>query len=89
MLHFDPMKTVTVRDLRQRWPQTEKALEAEGEMVVTRDAKPVARLVRYVEPTQRRKRFDPVRHGQWQRKVGGSRVTRWVDEGLSKERDER
>ncbi len=83
------MKTVTVRELRQRWPDTEKALQVEHEILVTRDAKPVAKLVRYVEPEKPRKHFDPVAHGKWQRAMSGGRVTRWVEEGLLKERDER
>ena len=83
------MKTVTVRDLRQRWPEAEKALQIETEILITRDSKPVAKLVRYVEPHKPRKRFDPVAHGKWQRKISGGRVTRWVDEALLKERDER
>jgi antitoxin (DNA-binding transcriptional repressor) of toxin-antitoxin stability system len=83
------MKTVTVRDLRQRWPETERALDVEHEILVTRDAKPVARLVRYVEPLPVRKRFDPKTHRAWQRRLSGGKVTRWVDEGLLRERDER
>jgi antitoxin (DNA-binding transcriptional repressor) of toxin-antitoxin stability system len=55
------MKTVTIRDLRQRWPETERALQVEGEIVITRDSKPVAKLVRYIEP-KKRKRFDPEAH---------------------------
>ena len=82
------MKTVTVRDLRQRWPETEKALQVEHEILITRDSKPVAKLVRYVEPAKR-KRFDPVAHAKWQRKMSGGKITRWVDEGLLQERDER
>jgi antitoxin (DNA-binding transcriptional repressor) of toxin-antitoxin stability system len=83
------MKTVTVRDLRQRWPETEKALEVEHEIIITRDSKPVAKLVRYVEPAAPRQRFDPVTHGKWQRKMSEGKVTRWVDSGLLKERDVR
>jgi antitoxin (DNA-binding transcriptional repressor) of toxin-antitoxin stability system len=83
------MKTVTVRDLRQRWPETEKALEQEHEILITRDSKPVAKLVRYTEPEKPRKRFDPVSHAKWQRKMSDGKVTRWVEEGLVKERDER
>jgi len=83
------MKTVTVRDLRQRWPETERALQTEKEILVTRDSKPVAKLVRYVEPDKPRKRFDPVSHGKWQQKMSRGKMTRWVDEGLLKERDER
>ena len=83
------MKTVTVRDLRQRWPETEKALQVEHEILITRDSKPVAKLVRYIEPRNKKKRFDPVTHGRLQRKLSGGKVTRWVDEGLLKERNER
>ncbi len=83
------MKTVTVRDLRQRWPETERALQVEREILITRDSKPVAKLVRFVEPDRPRTRFDPVAQGRWQRKLSGGKVTRWVDEGLLRERDER
>lgn len=83
------MKTVTVRDLRQRWPETERALQVEREILITRDARPVAKLVRYVEPNTPRARFDPVSQGKWQRAMSRGKVTRWVDEGLLKERDER
>lgn len=83
------MKTVTVRDLRQRWPETERALQTEAEIVVTRDAKPVAKLVRFTAPAAVRARFDPVAHAAWQRRMSGGTVTRWVDEGLLAERDER
>ena len=83
------MKTVTVRDLRQRWPETERALQTEAEIIVTRDSKPVARLVRFVAPPAVRTRFDPVAHATWQRRMSGGDVTRWVEEGLLAERDER
>ena len=83
------MKTVTVRDLRQRWPETEKALQTEAEIVVTRDSKPVAKLVRFAAPAAVRTRFDPVAHAAWQRRMSGGTVTRWVEEGLLAERDER
>ncbi len=81
------MKTVTVRDLRQRWPETEKALQVEGEIVITRDSKPVARLTRYVTPEKPRQRFDPVTHGAWQRRLSGGKVSRLVEKYLSTERD--
>ena len=80
------MKTMTVRDLRQRWPQAEAMLETEGEILITRDAKPVAKLVRFVEPRQARPRFDPRKHAAWQARIGGRRVVRWVDEFLARDR---
>ncbi len=53
------MKTISVRDLRQRWPEAEARLQIEKEIVITRDAKPVAKLVRIDERSKPRKRFDP------------------------------
>ena len=62
-------------------------LETEGEIVITRDSKPVARLVRFVEPRKPRKRFDPGKHAAWQARIGGRRVVRWVDEFLTRDRN--
>jgi antitoxin (DNA-binding transcriptional repressor) of toxin-antitoxin stability system len=56
--------TLTIRDLRQRWPQAEKALETEDEILITRDGKPVAKLTRVSEAPKRRPRFDPAKHIQ-------------------------
>ncbi len=61
-------------------------LETEGEILITRDAKPVARLVRFVEPRRPRKRFVPAKHAAWQARVGGKRPVRWVDEFLARDR---
>ncbi len=83
------MKTVTVRDLRQRWPETERALQTEAEIVVTRDSKPVAKLIRFSAQVLPRARFDPVTHGAWQKRMSKGVVTRWVENGLLAERDER
>lgn len=83
------MKTITVRDLRQRWPQAEALLQVEKEIVITRDAKPVAKLVRIAEPPKARKRFDPASHGKWQRRMAGGTVSRWVDRAVSDARRDR
>lgn len=66
MLSIDAMKTMTVRDIRLRWPEAERALARVGEIVVTRDSKPVARIVPY-EPRSRtvRVRFDPADQERW------------------------
>lgn len=53
------MKTMTIRDVRQRWPEAERALEVEREILITRDGKPVARLLPVEEEPSERKRFDP------------------------------
>lgn len=83
------MKTISVRDLRQRWPEAEALLEREKEILVTRDGKPVAKLVRVREDVPRRKRFDPEAHAKWQRRMWGGKVVRWVDEFLIPERNAR
>jgi len=43
------VKTITIRDLRLRWPETEQALKVEREMIITRDGRPIAKLVRVVQ----------------------------------------
>jgi antitoxin (DNA-binding transcriptional repressor) of toxin-antitoxin stability system len=39
------MTSMTVRDMRLHWPKVEKALAEGEEILITRDSKPVARLV--------------------------------------------
>jgi len=64
------MTRMTVRDVRLHWPKAEKALAEGEEIVVTRDSKPVARLLPFVEqPKARRKRFDPESHMRWLNKL--------------------
>ena len=64
-------------------------LKPNDEVVIVKDHKPVAKLVRFAAPAAVRTRFDPVAHAAWQRRMSGGTVTRWVDEGLLAERDER
>ena len=83
------MKTLTIRDLRQRWPRAEALLAHEAEIIITRDGKPIAKLVRLREATSRRKRFDPHKHARWQDAVNRGRVVRLVEEFLTPHRDAR
>lgn len=83
------MKTITVRDLRQRWPEAEALLQVEKEIVITRDAKPVAKLVRITDRPKPRKRFDPAAHARWQRQVAGGKISRWVDRAMREAREDR
>jgi len=76
-----------VRDLRQRWPRAEEILRTEREIVITRDGKPVAKLIRVREPRTRRKRFDARRHAAWQATLGRGQTVHWVDEFLTRDRD--
>jgi antitoxin (DNA-binding transcriptional repressor) of toxin-antitoxin stability system len=68
------MKTMSIRDLRQRWPEAEAALQIEDEIVITRDSKPVAKLVRIAKPKIRRKRWNSDEHMRWLRKFYGNKM---------------
>jgi antitoxin (DNA-binding transcriptional repressor) of toxin-antitoxin stability system len=81
------MKTITVRDLRQRWPQAEAALAVEEEILITRDSKPVAKLVRLADEPKR-PRWDPAEHARWQRRISRGQISR-SDEGLQQARADR
>ena len=83
------MKTITIRDLRQRWPEAEKALEAEHEITITRDGKPVAKLVRLAEPRPKRKRWAPQAHLRWLKKVWGNRMMTSCDTYVAADRADR
>jgi antitoxin (DNA-binding transcriptional repressor) of toxin-antitoxin stability system len=82
------VKTISIRDLRQRWPEAEAALELEEEILITRDSKPVAKLVRVVPEAKKRPRWDPEAHARWQRKVSGGKISR-SDEALAQGRADR
>jgi len=82
------MKTITIRDLRQRWPEAEAALQLENEILITRDSKPVAKLVRVAAEGPTRSRWDPEEHARWQREVSGGRFSR-SDPALAATRAER
>ncbi|PYV17021.1 MAG: hypothetical protein DMG07_06760 [Acidobacteria bacterium] len=81
---------MTVRDIRLRWPEAEKALAAEGEIVVTRDSKPVARIIPYVPPARRKQnRFDAKAHMRWLRKISKGEPTHPSSDELLQEDRER
>ena len=52
--------------------KSKRILQIEKEILITRDSRPVAKLVRYDAPEKARKRFDAVAHGKWQRTMSGS-----------------
>jgi antitoxin (DNA-binding transcriptional repressor) of toxin-antitoxin stability system len=83
------MKTISIRDLRQRWPEAEAALEIENEIVITRDSKPVAKLVRMTPPKARRKRWNPEEHMRWLKKVYGNKMYPSSDELVAAARADR
>ena len=70
-----PTKTITIRDLRRRWPETEKTLQVENELIITRDGRPVAKLVRVAEEKAKRKRWNPEEHAARIKKIFGNLFT--------------
>jgi antitoxin (DNA-binding transcriptional repressor) of toxin-antitoxin stability system len=63
------MKTMSVRDIRQRWPEAERALRHEGEILVTRDARPVARLLPLADlPMRALRRLDLSELRRWRQR---------------------
>ena len=82
------MKTITIRDLRQRWPEAEAALKEEDEIIITRDSKPVAKLVRVSTAAESRRRWNVEEHARWQKKISGGKESR-SDAALAASRADR
>jgi antitoxin (DNA-binding transcriptional repressor) of toxin-antitoxin stability system len=80
------VKTISVRDLRQKWPAAEAALAVEKRIIITRDGEPVAQLMPFKGQKRRRKRFDPAQHRERMRQLWGETRVRFVDEFLTRER---
>jgi antitoxin (DNA-binding transcriptional repressor) of toxin-antitoxin stability system len=78
------MTRMTVRDVRLHWPKAEKALAEGEEIVVTRDSKPVARILPFIPPPAKaRPRFDPVAHMRrlrrlWKGRSFGPSTDEWL-----------
>ena len=83
------MKTITIRDLRQHWPEAEAALQVEEEIIVTRDSKPVAKLVSVRQAAPKRPRWNLEEHRRWIKKVFGKKLLRSSDETLAAARADR
>ena len=60
-----PRAPRTVRDLRLHWPTAERRLEREGEIIVTRDGQPVAKLIAYRGETMERPTWSARKHLAW------------------------
>lgn len=82
------MKTLSIREIRHHWPKAEALLETEGELIITRDTKPIAKLVSYHEESAHRKSFDPTEHEEWQEEVNGGMTVQHVDKYLMADRED-
>lgn len=56
------MKSVTLREFLDEWPKTEELLHQEGELVVMKDSRPVAKLLPLDEDKEGRGSFDFNKH---------------------------
>ena len=84
------MKTITLSKLRrQPWSELEATLRREEEILITRDSKPVAKLVRISEPVRKRKRWDPEEHKRWLKKVWRGKMMPSSDAALARARADR
>ena len=83
------MKSISIRDLRQRWPEAEAALQLEKEILITRDSKPVAKLVRVLEKPTRRQVWDAKTHRRTVARILRNRIFSTIDERLGKARADR
>ena len=84
------MTSMTVRDVRLHWPAAEKALTEGEEILITRDSRPVARLLPLVPwAKQKRQRFDPVAHVQQMKRFWKQRPAQpSTDVLLARDREE-
>jgi antitoxin (DNA-binding transcriptional repressor) of toxin-antitoxin stability system len=84
------MARMTVREIRQSWPEAERRLALDGEVIVTRDSRPVARILPYREVGRgRRSRFRADHHLRWLRRFWKGRTAGpSTDELLRRDRDE-
>lgn len=82
------MKTVSIRDLRQKWPAIERRLQGSEGILITRDSKPVARLLPLENGAKGgRPQFHAKNQAQWMRKTWGTTEPRpWVDAALEQDR---
>jgi antitoxin (DNA-binding transcriptional repressor) of toxin-antitoxin stability system len=83
------MKTISVRDVRLHWPKAEQALRRGGELVVTRDGTPVARLLPFEAPVSSAAKFDGAAHLRWLSSFWKNKTVKpSTDEWLAEDRDE-
>ena len=84
------MNTVNIRALRQNWPEIERRLRQEKEILITRNSKPVAKLVLVNEQTAKhRTRFSAEENRKWLKKMWSEKPKGInFDESLQRDRDE-
>jgi antitoxin (DNA-binding transcriptional repressor) of toxin-antitoxin stability system len=85
------LATITLEEFLKEWP--EEALALEKELLITRDGKPIAKLVsvpggpEVVEDTRRR--FNAAEHRKWQKEVFGDEILEDSTPQLMRDREDR
>jgi antitoxin (DNA-binding transcriptional repressor) of toxin-antitoxin stability system len=87
MSYSNEMKTISIRDLRRKWPEAEATLQVEPEILVTRNGKPVARLVRITPQKPAKARWNPEAHLRWLTQTWGHKKAGLTDKYLTTDRD--
>ena len=83
------MKSISVSDVRQRWPETEQSLKVEDEIVITRGGKPIARLLPVESESMPTLQFEPAEQAEWrERTLGVSAIFDSLN-GLLADREDR
>jgi antitoxin (DNA-binding transcriptional repressor) of toxin-antitoxin stability system len=69
------VKVISIRELRRHWAEVEAALKVEKEILITRNSKPVAKLVRLPRSEKSRPRWNVEEHARWQKKVARGKIS--------------
>ena len=85
------MNTINIRTLRQNWPETERRLRDEKELIITRRSTPVAKLsLLPANEAKRRERFSSSENEEWlQRTWGRHGLDQAIDRQLEIDRRDR
>ncbi len=84
------MKTMSVLEIDQHWPEARNALMADSGIVVTRDGEAIGKLVPLETAEERpRKRFDAEEHRKWMEEVWGDAEPFNSTPSLMESREER
>ncbi len=87
---MEVMKTMSLLEIDQHWPEAQKELKSGCGIVVTRDGETVGRLVPMeVEEEKPRKRFDPEEHRRWMEEMWGDSEPFDSTPALMESREER
>jgi antitoxin (DNA-binding transcriptional repressor) of toxin-antitoxin stability system len=65
------MKTMSVLEIDQHWPEAREALKADSGILVTRDGKAIGRLIPIEPEEDTRPRFDPEKNRLRRKKLWG------------------